>query len=341
MTDPPPLQALVPRFLDLIQGRSPVAAAGFAAAQLQQGFRPEEVITDLLAPAQAEVGRRWHEALWTAADEHQATAVTDAALYAVTADAVRPRTSRGTVAVVCASGDWHTLPSRMAAELLRLDGWDVLFLGGSLPADHLTRWLGDARPDCLVVSCSMPTTAHGIADTAAAAAEVGVAVVAGGRGMGTDDRRAVALGVRWATDLTSLAAALDAPAPEIDRDDLACRLLEHSNMQLHRADIVGDAIDELGRRWPAMSGLSGWQMSRTREDFGYILDALGAAMATSDPRVFGEFSDWLQLLLSARRLPASVVGVSCAAIAAVLPPGLALTQRILAEALDRSPAEVR
>jgi B12 binding domain len=140
------LHDVMPHFLALVEARAATDAAALAVRQLELGYRPDQVIVDLLAAAQEEVGRRWHQGTWSVADEHQATAVTDAALYGVSAAADAPRSTRGTAAVVCALGDWHTLPARMAAELLRLDGWDVVFLGGSLPAADLTRWLSDARP---------------------------------------------------------------------------------------------------------------------------------------------------------------------------------------------------
>ncbi len=332
---------MVAQFLDLIRQRAPVAAAALAVAQLQHGYRPDQVISDLLVPVQVEVGRRWHRALWTAADEHQATAVTDAALYGVTSDGIRPREIRGTAAVACAVGDWHVLPSRMAAELLRLDGWDVLFLGGSLPPADLSQWLIDARPDVLVVSCSMPTTARSVVATAMAGAEVGVPVVVGGRGMGLDGRRAAALGVRWAADLKCLAAALAAPTPATAQRELAERLEEHSELLLRRTEIVAGAVNELGRLWPAMSAFSDTQMSRTSEDFGHIVDFLGAAVATDDPRLFGEFVDWLRLLLSSRHLPPAVLQISLRALAAALPRELPLAPAILATTRDSLPMEVR
>jgi methanogenic corrinoid protein MtbC1 len=43
--------------------------------------------------------------------------------------------------VTCAEGEWHSLPARMVAEVLRLHGWQVTFLGASTPADHLRRLL--------------------------------------------------------------------------------------------------------------------------------------------------------------------------------------------------------
>jgi len=340
---PFPLKGVLPRFLRLIEMRAPADAAALAVVQIQLGYRPEQVIRDLLAPAQAEAGRRWHQARWTIADEHQATAVTDAALYGVTSAGNPPRgrsASRGSVAVVCALGDWHTLPSRMAAELLRLDDWDVLFLGGSLPPADLQQWLADARPDVLVVSCSMPTTAAGAADTAAAATAVGTPVVAGGRGMGSDATRATALGVRWAPDLTSLEATLAAPAPRPDPAVLADRRQEHGDLLLRRHSTVATSMEELARRWLPLSTLTEWQLARTREDFGHILDFLAAAVITADPRVFAGFVDWLTTLLTARGLPATVVPVSLRALAAALPAEHRLAGGLMTTVMPSMPVMV-
>lgn len=335
---PFPLHGVMPRFLALVQARAPSEAAALAIVQLELGHRPEHVIVDLLAAAQHEVGRRWHEAKWSVADEHQATAVTDAALYGVSAAAVAPRNTQGTAAVVCAFGDWHTLPARMAAEILRLDGWEVLFLGGSLPAADLTRWLSDARPDVLVVTCSIPTTAAGVVATAAAAADAGVPVVVGGRGMGEDNIRAAALGVRWAADLHMLGAALVGPAPIPDPADSASRMGEYTALELAHDGTVAGAMSELAHRWEPMSRLTPWQLARTREDFGHILDFLGAAVVTGDSRVFTDFVDWLTVLLTSRQLPANVVAVGLRALIAALPADLPRAGQLLTAAVDVAPA---
>ena len=68
-------------FLMSLEARSPRDATRFALSLMESGMTPQEVIREVLAPAQRLVGERWERAEWTVADEHRATAVTDAALH--------------------------------------------------------------------------------------------------------------------------------------------------------------------------------------------------------------------------------------------------------------------
>src|SRR3712207_7094162 len=44
------------------------------------------------------------------------------------------RSERGHVVVACLDGEWHALAARIVAEVLRVHGWRVTFLGASVPA---------------------------------------------------------------------------------------------------------------------------------------------------------------------------------------------------------------
>ena len=58
------------------------------------------------------------------------TAITDAVLAAL-AWRIEAAEDQGHLVVTCAEGEWHSLPARMAAEVLQTHGWLVTFLGAS------------------------------------------------------------------------------------------------------------------------------------------------------------------------------------------------------------------
>lgn len=329
-----PDQQIVTTFLDLVADRDLDGAARLALSRVEAGVPPQEVVRTLLAPVQWEVGERWHRGIWTVAHEHQATAVVDAALHRVVS-AVQPRPFRASIAVVCAEGDWHTLPARMAAEILRLDGWQVTFLGGSLPVPDLSRWLRTAQPDAVVVTCSLPTFGAGVLSIANAAAAFGIPVVTGGRGMGRDGRRASALGIGWAEDLSQLHTALATPVGPVDHHVRSARITASERTALHRPDMVDAAMVELDRIWPQMQFLSPMQLTRTAEDFGHILDFVSAAALLDDDRVFTDFVEWLTVLLAARGVPPEAVTLGLCALAAAAPPELPTVHTVLAAGMER------
>ena len=331
--NPPGLSRPAQELFDIVVGRSARQAALFVLDLLDSGRPMDGLVTDVLAPVQAEVGAQWQRSVLTAADEHAATAAIDHAL-ATLAVAGRPPipADRGTMAVVCAEGDWHTLPARMAAELWRWDGWDVTYLGGSLPPADLGRWLASARPDVLAVTCSVPLFIPGVLSLGETAAQEGVACVVGGRGLGTDSRRAAALGLRWAGSAAGLIGALDGPEPSVDRGELSDRRSETQDIESDIAEVVTAAVGALTAHYPAISSYTPRQLFHTRQDYAFIVQFLSAAVLSDDPLLFTEFLRWQQAILTSRGLPASVLPMSIDALHDVFPGGYQRAKAMLGAA---------
>ena len=76
----------------------------------------------------------------------------------------------------------------MASELLGLRGWDVTFLGPSVPADDLAAHLRQLLPDAAGLSCSVPLFLKGALRSIDACRAAGVPVIAGGAGFGAGGR---------------------------------------------------------------------------------------------------------------------------------------------------------
>jgi methanogenic corrinoid protein MtbC1 len=322
MQQPRITAADVERFMESLAGRDRKAATRQALGLLEAGVPVQELILGLLGPAQAEVGRRWEANQWSVADEHAATAITDAVLGAL-AWRIDAAEDQGHVVVTCAEGEWHSLPARMAAEVLRVHGWQVTFLGASTPADHLRRFVAEVEAVGVLISCSVPIFLGGAQRSVQAAQSAEVPALVGGRAFGSDDLRARRLGADgWAPDPVAAARLLAAwrkeppvvatrPASSSDREPLELEAL--------RPELVETAMHELFLRFPPLAGYSQRQLAQTREDLAYILQFLQAALVTDDSRLFlSEFLPWLSRVLTARGLPAGVVTVGLDALGAVL-----------------------
>lgn len=313
------------RFASLLLARDWVGAQRYALELVDQGVPVGEVLTRLIAPAQVLIGDRWHTDTASVADEHAATAIADAVVSVLTA--AQPAMATGPhVVVLCAEGEWHLLAARLVAETLRADGYDVAFLGASMPVTHLARFLTDTRPDVVALSCSTPLALDGVLAFTTVAHDVGVPVLAGGRALGPDETRAHALGVdMWAPDALAAAARLRGPLPSTLRAPTA-DVAGAAAVRDAEAAVVDTAMVELAARFPALASYRADQLARTREDFAYSVRFAAATVLTGDPRVFAEYLPWLEALLAARGLPASVLAVSLeslrAAAAAVGVPRL-------------------
>lgn len=294
------------------------SARALVSGQLDQGISGTALIVDLLAPAQLAVGVRWQQRAWTVADEHAASAVVDAALAGIEANTAPPSSGGPSLILACAESEWHTLPARMAAQLLRESGGSVRFLGASMPADHLREYLARLQPDALVLSATMPTSLPGAARSIEAAHDAGVPVVAGGAAFGADDSLAACLGAdRWLAD----ARAFDGwSTPEWHSG--TPRRLDWAAFQVlqEAAPAAAAAYDGLLARVPAMQRMTAAQAARTRADLGHILDFLAVAVLVGDERVMRDFTHWLLQVLESRGVPQSAVRASYRALADELDP---------------------
>jgi methanogenic corrinoid protein MtbC1 len=307
-------------YLACLERRDLPGALEVARSILEADGGMTEVVA-VLAAAQREVGRRWARNEWSVAQEHAATSITDrvAAAAALWADepVIHP-----TVAVVCAEGEWHTLPARMCSDLLRSRGWDIRFLGGSIPARDLQRHLADDPPSALLVSCAISMHLPGAQETIAAAHRAGVPVLAGGRGFGADGRRALALGAdAYAKDVAGADAVLhrwgtDAPAALNSGE--GADLAGYRALRAERLAIVDEAEEELHRRVSALRHADDRQVARTREDLGYLAAFLEAATLTRDPTILSDYLPWLAEVLTSRGVDIAVLRPTVDAVVAAL-----------------------
>ena len=136
-------------YLDRLDRADQAGAIRLAAELLDAGCSVAEVLVDLVAVAQREIGRRWLTGAWSVAQEHAATHVSELVVGAVTARHSGPA-DRGHVVMACVEGEWHALAARIVAEVVRAAGWRVTFLGASVPARHLVSYLHQTGPEAVL-----------------------------------------------------------------------------------------------------------------------------------------------------------------------------------------------
>ena len=117
-----------------------------------------EFYVGLIQPTQYEVGAMWEEGRISVATEHLATATNT--FVSLTAYAPFARTTAGgpRAIVACTQGEYHELGARLTADLLECDGWDVTFLGATMPVRDLLQAVEERKPQ--VVGLSAALTQH-------------------------------------------------------------------------------------------------------------------------------------------------------------------------------------
>lgn len=146
------------------------------------GLPVSDILTEVLARSQREVGTMWHSGEVSVSHEHFVTATTRSVM-ALLAHRLgrRPRNGKS-VMVAVAPGNAHTLGAQILACLFEFEGWRVLHLGESLPAAELGVALAAFDADLLALSIALAPQLQGAkaAVNAARAVRPEIKVLLGG-----------------------------------------------------------------------------------------------------------------------------------------------------------------
>ena len=146
---------------------------------LAEGTPFDDIVSDVLAPVQTEVGSRWASGELGVAYEHAASAAIDELIIRLGATSEPP--TGPTVVVASPGHDTHGLGARVVASSLALEGYRVLFLGAAVPAEDLAEYIDLHAPFAVALSCSLTTALVAAVGSVSAAHDAGVPVIGGGR----------------------------------------------------------------------------------------------------------------------------------------------------------------
>lgn len=188
-----------------------LGAKSVVEASLAAGTDPVGVYVDVVAPAMRSIGEGWAAGIVDVAEEHRASVIVSQVLAVLDTRFTRRGLRRGVVVAGAVPGERHSLPLRMAADVVRLSGYEVHDLGADVPPDSFAHAVGDVdRLLAVVVSATTPGNDDAVRATVAAVHErVDVPVLVGG-GAVPDAAAAQALGGDgWAADARDLAELLE------------------------------------------------------------------------------------------------------------------------------------
>ena len=169
----------------LLSGDEVAAEVAIREAR-ESGLSTAEIDEQIIAPAMWLIGELWQRRDISVADEHIATEISMRVL-ALQREVQRLARSRPERLVMLAapSGEHHVVALRMAGNLMREAGYDVLMLGADVPGAALAVAARRHRPDVLCLSSTMPggsdqllVAIHGVQQVAPA-----TAFIVGGRGV--------------------------------------------------------------------------------------------------------------------------------------------------------------
>jgi MerR family transcriptional regulator, light-induced transcriptional regulator len=133
---------------------------------LRQAFSlypTEEVFSSIIEPIMIEIGDAWHRDELPVGMEHFVTNFFQEHLMGLLAAAPRPFRN-GVIVAGCLPGEYHQIGILMVVVLMRLRGWNVVYLGPNLSFDRLDEVLIPLRPKIILFSATMPEPAEKVSD---------------------------------------------------------------------------------------------------------------------------------------------------------------------------------
>ncbi|HSU17633.1 cobalamin B12-binding domain-containing protein [Longimicrobium sp.] len=194
-------------YLDAVVAGNRRRAFDVVDAALAAGMDVRSLYLEVFQPALREVGRLWQRNVITVADEHLATAITQAAMSRLYERLFAAALAQGPLLVAaCADSERHEVGLRMVCDLLEMEGWDTVFLGATVPLEDLVEMVRERRPEVVALSASIAPNVPRVGEAIRAIRAVpgrAPLIAVGGRAFSEDPGLAARLGA----DLTAGDAA--------------------------------------------------------------------------------------------------------------------------------------
>jgi MerR family transcriptional regulator, light-induced transcriptional regulator len=274
---------------------------------MEEGVAFDSVLFDYLIAAERSVGQRWAQGDYLVAEEHAVTASIETVISLLIGMFDQPEDAP-LVVVATAEGDDHSLPARAAAAHLVYLGYRTTFLGANVPGDDLHDFLESEPPSALVLSVAMTTHLLGARAVVAAAHDVEVPVLVGGKAFGSEGQWAEAVGAdAYVSSLRDVAGVVDTWVEEGSPEFTP----------------VGELSPDLERLVASRSTIlaraeAGLEAPRLKDEAALLLRAIEAGLLTGDGQIVVDMLEWQGKSLTAHGLEASVVADALASALAEL-----------------------
>jgi methanogenic corrinoid protein MtbC1/DNA-binding XRE family transcriptional regulator len=143
------------RYLDALLEGNPEGAWAAVTTLRADGASVSEIYIKLLTPAMARIGELWSKGRINVAQQKLATEITLEQMDKLRSVGAANQKSPHRVLVCCIEGELHATGARMVADLFRLEGWTVDFLGPDVPTQSIVAMVTKRGPQILALSVTM------------------------------------------------------------------------------------------------------------------------------------------------------------------------------------------
>ena len=138
----------------LIEGNQ-LEATQLVDSAIVDRWEPSSVYVDVIGHCMAEIGARWRSGRLLISTEHRATQIALRLISRAQSSYVNSRRVGLRAIVTSVEGDTHLIGGLTFADLLRVEGWDVDFLGADSPTDSIVEIVQRESPDLVGLSVTI------------------------------------------------------------------------------------------------------------------------------------------------------------------------------------------
>src|SRR4051795_4706276 len=158
-------------YLEAIRKGDARAAHEVIDGLMDAGMSFDQLCEDVVRPALYEIGELWASGEISVAEEHVASAISDAILACMAPFSTAHLEGRHRVLVCCSEGELHAIGARMVGETFAAAEWAVEYMGPSMPPASVASAVVERNIDVLALSTTMPAHLPGVAETISVARE--------------------------------------------------------------------------------------------------------------------------------------------------------------------------
>jgi methanogenic corrinoid protein MtbC1 len=151
------VEAMLPKYVEAILSGNRSAARDIIRRLISTGVKAHDIYRHIFFPSMEQINERYREDRISVLIRNMAVRINRFLTDQVQAQ-LMPKHSNGKSAIIlCAETESEELGGQMCADLLEADGWQVFFLGGGVAEDEVTEFIGNVKPDLLVIYGSTPS----------------------------------------------------------------------------------------------------------------------------------------------------------------------------------------
>jgi methanogenic corrinoid protein MtbC1 len=123
---------------------------------LSAGITSYDLLNDLIWPTMEALQQLYRDDRVTLGHMNMATRLNRAVTDQLTSRLERQPANGKNVLIFCGNDEPEELGGQLCADLFECDGWCVRFAGGGVPDDEVLKFIGEFRPDLLVMFGTLP-----------------------------------------------------------------------------------------------------------------------------------------------------------------------------------------